>query len=176
MDGKNEPVRVANDDPKRCQGMTKNGQCQMMSTRDLYCAFHSSNFKKENLYRLTTLQHRVNELRDNPNALSLRSEIAILRLNLETILNKCPTELEILMYTPQISKLANDINSVVTNAHKLESKLGDLLDRKAVIAIADGIIQVVSQYITSEDDLKNIATAIADIIEFAAIDRQMVDA
>lgn len=172
--------RVAETDPRRCQGIVQNGskagQCEYKAVENsLYCMMHGGNKavesnKKNGLknYRIQQWGERIGELANNPNIKSLTEEIGVLRMLLEETLNKCKTVNDLLIYSDKISSMTEKIQRLVEACHKMEEKSGNLLDRKVIIVIADSIVSIVSEYVTDPDAMLEISQKLCKSIEAAA--------
>ena len=119
-------------------------------------------------YRLTQYASRVGELAGNSEIKSLREEIGVVRMTLETLLNSCKTQNEVLIYIDKINSLVDNIKKLIESSQKLEEKNNNLLDRNIVIVIGDSIVQLLSSYITDPDQLNEIGGKICESIAIAA--------
>ena len=108
-------------------------------------------------YRFTLLQARLDELADSDGRKTLTDEVAILRGVLELHVNSCSSERELLMRSSTISELVTKIERVVSQCHKLESSLGQLLDKTAILEFTSKIIQIITDIVSDEDQLKKIS-------------------
>lgn len=144
------------DHPDRCQSVTKNGQCWHTRVEGSdYCGMHGGNRagqaaakKSANLYQLKQFQHRVGSFATNPKVKGLREDIGILRMLLETTMNQCNDQADLIMFSPKISELVMKIEKVVSSAHRLESNMGELLDKMAAMQLGEEIVQIISGGIT----------------------------
>lgn len=173
-------------DPNRCQGIIRSGpsagQCFFKavpnSTFCPRCGGASQHNKNEQValrnYRLTQYAARVGELAGNSEIKSLREEIGIVRMTLETLLNSCKTQNDALIYIDKINSLVDNIKKLIEASQKLEEKNNNLLDRKVVIVIGDSIVSLLAQYITDPDQLNEIGGKICESIENAASGNQGV--
>lgn len=141
------------DHPDRCQGQQRDSdQCMNMSlTGSKYCAAHGGNRavqetekKKLRNYQLTMFKARIDQFADNPGVKDLREEIGILRMMLETLLNTCKGASDLMMYASKIGAMVRDIDKLVNSAHKLESNMGVLLDKMAVLQLGQEIVEILS--------------------------------
>ncbi len=140
------------DHPERCQGVTANGQCWHVRVKGSeFCGMHGGNKAGEaakkkavNLYRLDRFKNRVDDFATNPKVKGLREDIGILRMVLEMTLNKCKDENDLIMFSPKISELVMKIEKVVTSAHRLESNMGELLDKMAAMQLGEEIVQLIT--------------------------------
>lgn len=174
-------VRVTDEaDPFRCQGVIQSGshagQCFYKAlVGSKFCALHGGNKGQEATrkqevanYRLQQYQERVSEFANNPGVKSLREEIGITRMVLESLLNQCDNANKLLVFTDKISALVGQISRLVESAQKLEEKSNTLLDRKIVMIIGDAIVTILSEYIKDPDMLTEIGVKICACIESAA--------
>jgi len=144
------------DDPNRCQGVYANGQCNNIAVEGSeYCGMHGGNKagedakkKAANLYRLQTFQNRVGDFATNPKVKGLREDIGILRMVLEMTLNRCKDESDLIMFSPKISELVMKIEKVVSSAHRLESNMGELLDKMAAMQLGEEIVTLITEGIS----------------------------
>lgn len=172
--------RVEEDDPRRCQRVTNMGQCRMIAVEgSKYCYAHGGEHtlkaeRKSDLrnYRLTQWKGRIQEFGDSKEIKSIRDEVGILRLLMETRLNACHDATDLLLQSATICQLVERIERVVVSCHKLESQMGSLLDKQAIIKIASKMVDVISgcindlvdQNIIAEDIASSINSAVADAL------------
>lgn len=172
-------VRVADDDPTRCHAVNvgpHGNQCHMRSVPGSnFCPLHGG-VSQENLnkkaalanYRLQQYGERVADFANNPEVKNLREEIGIVRMTLETVLNKCQDSNQLLIYSDKISHLVNQVSKLVETCQRMEEKNNNLLDRKVVIVIADSIVTLIGQYVKDPDQLNEIGGKICESIANAA--------
>lgn len=162
--------RVEPDDPTCCQGVNKNGPCNLQAIEgQRFCRMHFGIGHKQaektaaRNYRLNVYQHRINEFADNDQVKSLREEVGVLRMLLEETINKCKNDTELLLYSNKIADLVIKIEKLVASCHKLELSSGSLLDRNTVMIIADVVIQIVGEVIPP-DKINEVSARIMDSI------------
>lgn len=168
--------RVAENSPFRCQAVHQGGQCIYKRTEhSQFCPLHGGTrdeetFQKYRLakYRLTQYGGRVAEFACDDEIKSLREEIGILRMTLETLLNQLTDKNKLLLFIDKIQHLVGQITKTVESAQRMEEKTNTLIDRKVVIVIADSMVGIVSQYVKDPDELNMIAEKICASIENAA--------
>jgi len=160
-------------DPERCQGVVPSrGQCvNKRHEGSEYCLVHGGNkgaerAQKERLsnYRLAKWQARLEKQATSPAIKSLRDEVGILRMLMEETLDKCQTGFDLLVQSQKIGDLVMKITSVVEKCHKLEGSMGQLLDKKTVIQMANKFIHIISDEDLPEEVLDRIATRILEDI------------
>jgi len=157
-------------DPNRCQGVIRSrGQCNNLAAEgSKFCLAHGGNraqneADKQSLrnYRLTRWTARIQQQADSPAIKSLRDEIGILRILMEERLNKCETEMDLILHSQAIADLVMKIEHVVVSCHKLEDKLKYVVDRSALLQFATMVIDIV-------------ATVINELIEDQALADQIL--
>lgn len=136
------------DDPGRCQHVNSLGQCYRPAIEGgVKCAEHTrSQSQKLRSYLLTTTY-----LGDSPDRhiasdelKSLREEIAITRALVEKRLNMIQNESEFLAAMPAVQSAMNTIEKLVTSCHNMEVKLGNLLNKSALLQVAQQLVEIIS--------------------------------
>lgn len=167
-----KPIACAPDDPNRCQSLYANQQCPYKAL-DGYvsCMLHAGRTaqaykRKRELkqYRLNQWQARVTEFAEHEAVKSLREEIGIARLLMETIVGVCSSPNDLLQYHGKISDLLTKIERLVAQCHKLEAATGALIDKSAALRLAADFVDIIGKYITDEDILNNIGNECADLV------------
>jgi hypothetical protein len=138
----------------RCQWVTPIGQCKKDAIADgLFCEQHSPKGKGVmERYLITTrtlgdAPHRhiaANEIK------SLREEIALTRAMIEKRLNMVDNDAEFVAAMPVIQSGMLTVEKLVSSCHAMETKLGLLLNKSALISLAQEIIQII------DDSLKGV--------------------
>lgn len=165
-------IRVEPNDPHRCQSGGKLGQCPYRAAEgNIYCQRHGGNKaiqakEAENLrtYKLSIWQNRKNELADDDKIKSLREEIALARMMVEQIVNKCETDVDLILNSSKIADLLMKIDKLVNSCNAIETKMGMLLDRSSIIHIGSMIVEVVAQFIAVPEDREAAALQILDVV------------
>lgn len=170
-----KPEVVEPDDPTRCQAIDNatGNQCNYRSVKSeegkygSYCMRHGGHKylakeRKESLrnYHLTKWQGRILQKADSPDIKSIRDEIGILRMMLETKLNACNDETDLMLHTHSISDMILKIEKLVASCHKLETHLGQTLDKSAVLTFASKLIYIITEVITDETLVEELSTRI----------------
>ena len=184
--GENKFIECAENDPDRCQGVTGSGQCQYKSMdRSTFCPRHGGNRAGDEADRVELRNLRLSrarwmtrakELADSEGITSLRDEIAICRLMLEEKLESCQGPADLMLASPMIQELLMKIEKLVTSAHRLESSLGQLLDKAAVVQLTGELISIISEGLDGIMDelIKNLGEQHEDAIR-NAITEKVVD-
>jgi hypothetical protein len=144
---------------ERCGGTATHGQCPFCKVNGSdYCARHGANkalinqrVERLRNYRLAKWRNRVGEFADSPGIKSLRDEIGILRLTLETMLESCNDSMELILYSQRISDLVMKIEKLVVSCDKLENRMGMLLDKKTVLYLAQRYVEIINDHVTEPD-------------------------
>lgn len=165
------------DDPNRCQASNRDGQCRFLRAPGIdMCEAHGAMKlaaqKRDTLknYRLQRYNDRLMEKKGSNEIKGLREEIAILRMTLEEVLlaadvKQSPDENGILLFSPRITALVDQITKTIVACHTLEEKTGNVLDKSKVLIIADAISSIVSRYISDSVILEKISSEIGSNIE-----------
>lgn len=163
---------ASSDDPNRCQAAGKIGQCSNLRIEgSKYCMMHGGAIvagreKKEAVrnYQLGKWQARVEKHADSEIVKSLREEIGILRIMLETRFEQCEDAQDLLLQSGPISELVLKVEKLVTSCDKLEGRMGNLLDKQAILNFASQIIDVIANNIDDEAIINKIADEIITIV------------
>ncbi len=143
------------DDPRRCQGVTQNGQCQYLSSEgDRYCDFHNHgaakrrNEKREvERYILDNQELRSSYERQHSDEdyLSLRREIDLLHAIMEKRANMLKTEADYAMGTSAIMAIAQRLESMKISLLKMKQSLNMMLSVDTLKAFALDIGDILSE-------------------------------
>ena len=139
-----------------------------------YCTHHGGaaadaqkQVKAANAYRLNVFQARVDELSLDPNIKNLRGEIGILRLLIETKLNNCKDDYDLMLQSSGIAMMITQANSLVTSCHRIETLTGALLDKQSLAEFATRVVAIITEEVDAEQ-----ADIIADRIIAAMPDEE----
>jgi len=172
--------RITDDaDPQRCQGYTAQrhngaggGQCFYKAIAPgKYCQRHGGHLtaaknKQEKVrnYNLTKWRIRVNQFADNPEIKSLREEIGIIRMMIETVLEMCKDESDLLLWAGKLQTLIFQAQKLVESCHKLEERTGVLLDKASILVFCDSAVKIIANFVEDGDALDTIATQLVDVV------------
>jgi len=157
----------------RCQYIIPTrGQCNNKKVPGSeYCPAHGGtnvtrNEKKKELrnYRLNKFRERTQELGNNDEILSLKDEIGILRLLIEEKINKCKDSYDMILMSGPLSDLIMKVEKVVSSCNRLENKLGNRLDKSAVLQMAQTMVTIISNHVTDEEILEKISNEILGVM------------
>lgn len=169
-------VVVDRDHPNRCQSLDEyNNHCPALAVEgSLYCKNHGGNkaierFKKDSIrqYHLGEMQRRVNEFADSTQIKQLREEIAISRCMLEKLLLKCQDFENIsmtMLMIPRVQSLIETIRQLIVTADKLDTKLDIYIDKSSILTLASKMVEIISEYVTSENQLEVICERINNLV------------
>ncbi len=147
------------DDPQRCQGVYKYGQCNHKAEpHSTFCAMHGGKKSQESIdkqkmrnYRLTKFRARAERLSNSANLASLRDEVAILRMIIEEKVNACEDTHKLLLVSGPLSDLIMKCGVLVEKCNRLENRLGNFLDRNKITQFAEICINIISASVPEED-------------------------
>ena len=160
---------------EQCQATTNRGQCLLRKMPDSeYCAAHGGNRayttarkEKKRLYQIKQYKQRMESLADNEAATSYREEIAVLRIMLESKLNKCEDDQQLMLYAPFISDLIVKITKAVDSAARLEQLLGKVLSEDQAMGLISEIMTVITNSINDPAIFEEIANGIEACVDSA---------
>lgn len=149
--------------PRRCQAIGHGEQCMLEAVEDgTCCMVHGGNKQlasKEQAslrnYQLTKFRAQLERHSNSDHIKSLRDEVGILRMMMETRLNKCHDEMDLMLQSGPIADLVLKIDRLVTSCHKLEGSMGELMDKTAVIQFANIIIGIIGEVLTDNPEEMN---------------------
>jgi hypothetical protein len=157
-----EFFRRATSAEEQCQTQTTRGQCtNAMMPGSEYCPAHGGNrgytaMRKENrrLYEIGRYQDKISRMADHEGANSFREEIAVLRMMLETRLQGCQDDHDLMMHSQTISSLVMNIEKAVGSALKLETQLGKVLTEEQATAWTAEILEIIGNHVTDPATLE----------------------
>lgn len=159
------------DSPTRCKSTRGKSQCWYESvpgseTCQIHCGRPTVNAEQEKIgqYRLTQYQARMMEFSNNPKVKSLRDEIAIARMTLEAIINKCQTPNELFIHSTKIGEMLTRIEKLIVSCNNLEQKTGMLLDKTQIVNIAEQLVQVITAHVDDPDTLLTVSDEIGRVL------------
>jgi hypothetical protein len=136
----------------QCEYITSYGQCKKQAPEGKrFCIDHTqkSNATIVGQYHLACrlLEDAPARHADSKNLKSLVGEIAVLKSLFEKRINMVDSEAELLVSIPTLKDLAERIEKLVSSAHAMDVKLGNLLSKGALIALAQDIIVAIEKNI-----------------------------
>ena len=184
-----EFIRAEEDDPLRCQGVGKSGQCPFLSYKGMVeyghidgqggrfedsvmCGRHggesqakATDRKRLHDYRLGQWEERVTEFSESEKTKTLRGEIGVLRLVLETTLNECRDPQQLMIFSSRISQLVQNIEKLVRSCDRLENTMGMMLDKTAALSFAGRIVDIVAAHVDDPAIIDSIADGIITALD-----------
>lgn len=147
----------------RCQAVTSQGQCLNQAMPGMaWCTVHGGNVQAKSQekaslsnYRLGLWQAKLERQTSSTQLKSLRDEIGILRILLEEKMNKCQDVTDLILQSAGISDLVVKIEKLVTSCNKLESSLGELMDKQAILRFAGSVISIITETLGEEPEKVN---------------------
>ena len=151
------------DDPQRCRGTTKDGQCQYPAVEGSeYCSYHCGDSRggakakaaKVERYLLDDQQLRGAYLRqkDDKDYLSMKDEIMLLSAVLERRLNGIKTDADLMMSVGHVSQLVQRLESMKINLMKIQQTLGIVLGKDEVRALARSMADILVDELDGVED------------------------
>lgn len=168
----NRVQRTTADSPDRCWQTTgAGGQCCNKVVPGLkYCPMHAGNGqahqerKASNMYKLQVYKQRVEEFSAHTKVKSLRDEISLARVMVETIWNQCTDDNSLIANSSTLRMLLQDVRALVESCQKVEERAELLLDRQAVANIADALVGLIEKHVDDAKILTLIATELPDVL------------
>ena len=162
-------------DPDRCQALMHQESEQCMNKAvpgGTFCLVHGGNKQLESQkgqglrnYRLGKFQAKLERHASSNFIKDLRDEIAVLRMILEERINFCTTQVDLLTQSGDIGDLVIKIEKVVTSCHKLESNMGQHLDKAALIQFAAQVVETIAEEIQDQETLDKISFGIIRLLK-----------
>lgn len=138
--------------PRLCQTVHRTGEpCRREAAPDSdFCEVCATRCGRDTeaarLYNLSVGSVRADEVKDHPDANSLKSELAISRMLFERRYNSLPEE-EISVHAGPLLDMLRKIADLKVQSDNLDRKRGDLLDSARVTQMAESLLTVVSEVI-----------------------------
>lgn len=154
----------------RCEYIRPTGQCRNEAiSPSRFCEEHSATSAQTiiNQYRITS-----SALGDSPQRhaqteqlKSLRGELVILRSLLESRLNMIESDAELVAAIPAIKDLAIAVEKIATSCHNMDVKLANLLDKAALMSLAQEIISIIEKNLRPFANTEVSSTKVDETIE-----------
>lgn len=160
-------------DPNRCQGRRGAGgnQCQAIAEPgSKYCRMcgngrpAAEEKRKVTNYLLTKFHASVQSKSTSPEITSLREEIGILRLLIETKINACNTPTDLILQSSTISDLVSKVERVVVSCHKLETNLGSYMDKAQLLDFASKVVNIIGECVGDPEVVGEISDQILALL------------
>ena len=141
------------DDPRRCQGSIRSGQCWNVAVEgsNLCARCSKKDLVEENRrgYILTNprLQERLMQLNTPDEIKSLQLEVAMAKMLIEERLNLVKNDQEAISAYGAVNSMLLTVEKLVSRSHVLEQNLGQLFHKVTVIQMIQDFIQIVDEEI-----------------------------
>lgn len=116
-------------------------------------------------YQLAKWRTELDRFGNSDSLKSLREEIAIARLTLQGILKQCENEYDLMLNSGKIALLLDKVQALVINCNRLEDRLGLVLDKSAIINLAESIVQIIAGHGIDPEIVEQVATQISEAVE-----------
>lgn len=164
-------VRIdSEDDPDRCQASGAKAQCPFKAIPgSTYCPRHKTGNKSrdplKNYHINQQFLPRMKQLSESEDVKNLREEIALLRMVVETIVNRCEDEFDLSVESDRISKLVGQLQKLVESCHKIEQSSGELMGKTVILNIGGMMVNILSKYVADPSVLDKVGEEIGHAIE-----------
>lgn len=158
-------IRTTEDDPARCQSNDAKGQCLNKSVEGTeYCPAHGGRDKMphKRIYELKASKYQaiLERQTDHEGIKSLRTEIGVLRMLMETRLNQINDDSQLLLESQSISNLVGQIEKLVSSCNKIELQLGDIITEDQAVQWIVEIGEIIDEYVDDSEIKATIASEI----------------
>jgi hypothetical protein len=167
-------VKCEPTDPRRCQGPGDGieGQCCFTALEGTkYCSKHGATVilarqekKKYHDYILHKWQQRVDEFSASERVTNLHGEVGLLRMQIETIVNQCQDDRELMLYSSRISDLVMKADKLVNSIDKINNRSGNLLNKSAALSLAGSIIDIIGAEVDDPLKIERISNGIIGLV------------
>jgi hypothetical protein len=155
-------------DPNRCKGAAQDGQCQnQVEHGSEYCCVHGGKSLKEaeekRGYLLAKVEERTRlaELSDGLEPVKeLRDLISLQHMMIERRYNAVTSDGELLASCGPLNQMMLTMERLINSCHRIETNLGQLLARHAVLALAKEMVRIVIDELDGIDDYEVIVDRI----------------
>jgi len=155
-------------DPNRCKGAAQDGQCQNRAEHGSeYCCVHGGRSLREaeeqRGYLLSKMDEktRLVQMSDDLEPVKeLRDLIALQHILIEKRYNLITSDGELLAACGPLNQMLLTMERLVNSCHRIETNLGELLARHAVLALAREMVQIVISELEGIDDYEQIVDRI----------------
>jgi hypothetical protein len=153
---------------KRCSYITPKGPCGNSSDGE-FCHIHRPKVAEANLnqYRINCamLGESLNRHHQADQMKNVSAEVAILRSLLEARLNMVENDAELVAAMPVLKDLALTVDKLAQSCHNMDVKLGNLLDKQALMTLAQEIIQIIDSNLRPLVDTAPTTQSVDELIE-----------
>jgi hypothetical protein len=155
-------------DPNRCKGSAQDGQCQNRAEHGSeYCCVHGGKSLQEaedkRGYLLAKVEERTRlaKLSDDLEPVKeLRDLISLQHMMIERRYNAVTNDGELLAACGPLNQMLLTMERLINSCHRIETNLGELLARHAVLALAKEMVAIVIDELEEVDDYEIIVDRI----------------
>lgn len=176
-------VRVADNDPNRCQAVHRDYQCPFRAvgtfdpqtkiwTGPKYCIRHGGRTQETQakaanlrLYNLAKYQAQMESFADSPRAKSLKEEIGILRMMLQTRLNEIKSNNELVLHSNNLTMMIREIANTVKICDTIDARVEKVIDKSKAQIFINSIIEIIGKYVNDPDLLLMISDEMEESLE-----------
>lgn len=166
-------------DPRRCKGKAPDGQCRNFSAEGSeYCIVHGGRdmtefnekrgfllAKAEDKTRLAGLSANLEPVKE------LRDTISLTHMLIERRWNLIKGDSDLLAACGPLNQLVQTMERLISSSHRIETNLGELLARSAILALAREMVGIVIDELEGIEDyeaiIDRITTRLVDTIQKA---------
>lgn len=162
----------------QCEEVTGYGhQCRKEAEEgSRFCLHHAGNRAVEagesdrlSNYRLQIYQQRLADKAGSPQLKSLKDEIGILRMMIETRLNACSDEMDLMMQSSSIATMVTQVEKLVSSCHRMDELTKNTLDRSELATFANQVLNIIQKHVTDADALDTIASELLSAVAMAGL-------
>ena len=155
-------------DPNRCKGAAQDGQCQNRAEHGSeYCCVHGGRSLQEaedkRGYLLAKVEERTRLAKmsdDLEPVKELRDLISLQHILIERRYNLINNDGDLLAACGPLNQMLLTMERLVNSTHRIETNLGELLARHAVLALAKEMVAIVIDELDGIDDYEIIVDRI----------------
>lgn len=97
------------------------------------------------------MKTRADQMREGGRLKDLTDEVILARVLLEGLAKNIKSPSDYVIYSDKIAGVLKTTQGLVESLQKLQEKNKELVDRTTLFTIAEGILGVISQYVTDPD-------------------------
>ena len=161
-------------DPNRCQGQAPDGQCRTKSEpSDKYCRLHGSGqhlaekaekrsfllAKASDRARLAAVSDELEPVKELRDSIALQHMLIEKRYNL---IRDNDNGADLLAACGPLNQMLQTMERLVSSCHRIETNLGELLARHAIIALAKDMVAIVVDELEGIEDYEAIIDRITE--------------
>ena len=167
---KYEIIKTTEDDPNRCMSNDAKGRCLNLSVDGSeYCPCHGGRDKmpQKRIYDLKASKYQaaIERHGEHSEVKSLRTEIGILRMLMETRLNMIEDDTDMMLQSQSISNLVVQLEKLVSSCNKIDLQLANIFSEEQGIQWVAEIADIIAEYVKDSE----IRALIADKIQSSMI-------